>query len=241
MPAKETPPTTPSESPSAESTEKQPKPCTVLLVRHGQNDWVGEHKLAGWTPGVHLNAYGREQATALGKRLAKAQVELAAVYSSPLERTLETAHLIMAELKAPEPPLHHNPGIGEVEYGSWTAEKIKDLAQDPRWQTVQFHPSGMTFPGGESMYHMQSRAVSEINRLAQQHLGQTILLVSHADVIKSVIAHYLGVHLDLFQRIMVSPASVSTISFTPLRPIIHHINDTSHVPPPPPKADTESP
>ena len=215
-----------------------PKPTTVLLVRHGQNDWVGKHKLAGWTPGVHLNEHGRKQAKSVGKRLAKNKVKIDAVYASPLERTMETAELITGYLDL---SISKCPGIGEVEYGDWTGKAIKKLAKLPAWSVVQYYPSNTRFPQGESLYEMQARGVQQVNKLVEKHPGQTILLVSHADVIKSIIAHYLGVHLDLFQRIVVSPASITTIIFTFMRPMVYTVNDTSHLPPDPePKAKKSS-
>lgn len=209
-----------------------PKPTTVLLVRHGQNDWVGKNKLAGWTPGVHLNPYGRKQADSVGKRLAKANAKIDKIYASPLERTVETAELIAQHL---DMPITKYKDIGEVEYGDWTGKEIKKLAKKKEWAVVQYYPSNTQFPKGESLYGMQARAVQAVNTLVEKHAGQTILLVSHADLIKSVIAHYLGVHLDLFQRIVVSPASITTIVFTFMRPMVYAVNDTSHLPPPPKK------
>ena len=223
----------PTKKPSEDEEKKDKKPTVVLLVRHGHNEWVGKNKLPGWTPGIHLNDHGRKQAEAVGKRLADKQVKIDALYSSPLERTMETAELIAKHINL---PIQACKGIGEVEYGDWTGKEIKELAKKPEWQVVQFYPSNTVFPKGESLYHMQSRAVQQINTLVAQHAEQTILLVSHADLIKSVLAHYLGIHLDLFQRIVVSPASISTIVFTPLRPMIQNVNDTSHLPPDPPSS-----
>lgn len=207
-----------------------PKPTTVLLVRHGQNDWVGKHKLAGWTPGVHLNKHGRLQAESVGKRLAKAKTKIDAIYTSPLERTVETASLIAKHL---DMSITQYKEIGEVEYGDWTGKAIKKLAKDPSWAVVQYYPSNAQFPKGESIYEMQARGVQAVNKLVAKHPGQTVMVVSHADVIKSVIAHYLGMHLDMFQRIVVSPAAITTIVFTFMRPMVYSVNDTSHLPPEP--------
>lgn len=211
-------------------SQDTPKSTTVLLVRHGQNDWVGKNKLAGWTPGVHLNKHGRKQAKAVGKRLANAQTKVDAIYASPLERTMETAELIAGYLNL---PVSKCQGLGEVKYGDWTGKAIKKLAKLPSWSVVQFYPSNARFPKGESLYEMQARGVQQINQLVEKHPGQTLLLVSHADLIKSVVAHYLGVHLDLFQRIVVSPAAITTIVFTFMRPMVYTVNDTSHLPPEP--------
>jgi probable phosphoglycerate mutase len=123
----------------------------------------------------------------------------------------------------------------EVDYGDWTGEKIKKLAKTPQWSAIQFYPSRASFPNGESMYGMQARFVQEINRLVDQHTGETIAIVGHADLIKAAVAHYLGMHFDLFQRIVISTASITTISFTPLGPRVVTVNDTNHVPPRPVK------
>lgn len=222
-------------NPETSPEEKPQKPTTVILVRHGQNDWVGKNKLPGWTPGIHLNDHGHKQAESVGQRLATADIKIDAIYSSPLERTMETAlhiadHLQLDVLSSRE--------LGEVEYGAWTGKEIKELAKLPEWQVVQFYPSDVVFPEGEALLHMQARAVQEINRLVRAHPEQTLVVVSHADLIKSVLAHYLGVHLDLFQRIVVSPASLSVITFTRLRPMIQTVNDTSHLPPDPKKEES---
>jgi probable phosphoglycerate mutase len=209
-----------------------PKPTTVLLVRHGQNDWVGKNKLAGWTPGVHLNEHGKLQAQSLGERLAGGKPKIDAIYASPLERTMETANIIASRLGMTVEPCR---GIGEVEYGDWTGKSIKKLARDPKWSVVQFYPSNARFPAGESLYEMQARGVNQINALVDKHPEQTIMIVSHADLIKSVVAHYLGMHLDLFQRLVISPASVTTIVFTMMRPMVQTVNDISHLPPEPEK------
>lgn len=206
-------------------SDKEKKPTTVLFIRHGENDWTETHKLAGRSPNVHLNEYGQRQAVALGQRLA--HVALDALYASPLERTIETATEIANHQAVKVTPY---PAIIEVDYGEWTGKPIKELAQKDAWKVVQFHPSGARFPGGESMYAMQARFVQEVNRLVQQHPEQTIALVGHADLIKSAVAHYLGVHLDLFQRIVISTASITTITFHDMGPRVMSVNDTNHNP-----------
>ncbi len=214
----------------SKNSKPQEQATTVLLIRHGDNEWTESHKLAGRTPGVHLNEFGRQQAEALGKRLAEAK--LSAIYASPLERTLETAQVIAQ---------HHNlevkirPGIVEVDYGEWTGEPVKKLAKTKTWPVIQFYPSGAGFPNGETMYSMQTRCVQEINMLVANHRGETIAVVGHADLIKAAVAHYLGIHFDLFQRLVISTASVTAISFTPLGPRVLMVNDTSHNPPRPPQ------
>jgi probable phosphoglycerate mutase len=210
------------------SNDKRPKSTTVLFIRHGENEWTKTHKLAGRTPGVHLNEQGQKQAEALGKRLAEAKLD--AIYASPLERTMETAQEIAAHHKL---DVRSCSGLLEVDYGKWTGKKIAKLAKKKSWYTIQHYPSGAGFPGGETMYQMQARFVQEVNKLVEGHHGQTLAIVGHADLIKSAVAHYLGVHFDLFQRIVISTASITTIVFTPAGPRVVSVNDTNHNPPPP--------
>ena len=197
---------------------------TVLLVRHGRTTANGAGVLAGWTEGVGLDDTGRAQVTALAGRLAG--VPLAALVSSPLQRCLETADL-MLEGHAPV-ERHLDDRVGEVRYGDWTGGELKKLAKDPLWKVVQSHPSAMTFPGegGESMRGMQDRAVDAV-REWNGRLGEDAVyaVVSHGDVIKAVLADALGMHLDQFQRLVVDPGSVSVITYTPLRPFVVRCND----------------
>ena len=210
--------------------KRQDQPTTVYFVRHGENNWTESHKLAGRASGVHLNDYGRQQAVALGERLAT--VKFGAIYASPLERTMETAQAIAAhhQLK-----VQKRDGLLEVDYGKWTGQEIKKLAKKKSWPVIQFYPSGAGFPKGETMYGMQARFIQEVNALAAKHPGETIAIVGHADLIKSAIAHYLGVHFDLFQRIVVSTASITAVNFTKMGPRVLMVNDTNHNPPRPPK------
>lgn len=204
--------------------QEQPK-TTVLLVRHATNDWVTSGKLAGRAPDVHLSQQGDAQAEALGQRLATHPIH--AVYSSPLERSLETA----AAIARPHGlTVQASPGIGEVDFGDWTGQQLKELAKEPYWRLVQTRPSLVRFPNGESVRQMQTRAVDEVERLAAAHEGDTIALVSHADVIKAIVAHFLGLHLDLFQRLAISPASISSLSFSHGGPLVTTLNDTAHLP-----------
>lgn len=197
-----------------------------LLVRHAVNDWVKTGKLAGWTTGVHLNDEGKRQAEAVGQRLANAK--LVAIYTSPLERTVETAEAIAAHHDDLQP--QHEAGIGEVHYGDWQGAKIGKLAQHRAWYTVQHFPTRMVFPDGESMRNAQTRAVDTVEALAKKHREGNVVLVGHSDVLKMILAHYLGMHLDMFQRIVISPASLSVVSIGSNRPMIELINDTSHLP-----------
>ena len=182
---------------------------TIILVRHGENEWVKQHRLAGWLPDVHLNKNGRLQAQSTAKRLS--HLNIAAVYSSPVERCMETAVTIA---NSHQLPIQQVEAIGEVRYGKWEGKKIKKLAKKPLWKTVQHYPSRMEFPKGETLRAVQFRVVEAVEKLSKQHVDETIIVVSHADLIKLVVAHYLGTHIDLFQRIIISPASVSVISLS---------------------------
>ncbi|HVE98207.1 MAG TPA: histidine phosphatase family protein [Mycobacteriales bacterium] len=193
---------------------------TVLLVRHGLTAMTGP-VLAGWTPDVHLDDRGTAQAAALGARLA--DVPLAAVVSSPLDRCLETARAVLGERSL---PLRTDDRLGECRYGDWTGQELKRLAKDPLWKVVQAHPSAVTFPGGEALRDVQARAVAAI-REVNAELGPDTAWVacSHGDVIKAVVADALGLHLDLFQRIQVDPCSLTVIRYTELRPFVLRLND----------------
>ena len=182
---------------------------TIILVRHGENEWVKQHRLAGWLPDVHLNENGRLQAQSAAERLS--HLNIAAIYSSPVERCMETAVFIADSHQL---PIQQVEAIGEVRYGKWEGKKIQKLAKKPLWKTVQHYPSRMQFPKGETLRGVQFRVVEALEKLSQQHVDETIIVVSHADLIKLVVAHYLGTHIDLFQRIIISPASVSVLSLS---------------------------
>jgi probable phosphoglycerate mutase len=202
----------------------------ILLVRHGQNDWVSKKRLAGWTPGVHLNEEGRQQANELAIRLA--HLPISAVYSSPLERCMETAERIAQThgLK-----VIVSEAIGESRYGKWEGKRIKKLTKKKRkWHMVQHYPSRFRFPGGESFSEIQDRAVKTLEVIADQHEKEMVVVVSHADVIKLILAHYIGLHIDLFQRIPLSTASVSLLSLVKNSPAhVLRINDNGPIQPPP--------
>ncbi len=180
---------------------------TIILVRHGENDWSRKNKLAGLIPGVHLNETGHQQAQNVAQRLASLPIK--AVYSSPVTRCLETAGYIADSHKLSVKKVK---GIAEVAYGEWEGKKIKKLAQNPLWRVVQFFPSRMRFPQGEAMREVQFRAVQAIEVIAARHKDEMVVVVSHADVIRLVLAHYLGIHIDLFQRLSISPASASVLA-----------------------------
>ncbi len=195
---------------------------TLVLLRHATTPATGR-RLGGWTPGVHLDAAGRDQAEAAARRLASMQV--AAVYASPLERTRETA---AAVARAHGLRVRIERGIGEVDYGEWTDRPLAQLRRLKLWRTIQQAPSRVTFPGGESIRAAQQRAVEATERIAAAHPGETVVLVSHADIIKAVLAHHLGMGLDLFQRIVISPASSSVVVLPEGgAPAVLSVNDTS--------------
>jgi probable phosphomutase (TIGR03848 family) len=198
----------------------------VLLVRHGLTAGTG-HVLTGRTPGIPLDDRGREQAAVLAARLA--EVRLDAIVTSPLERCRQTAEAIAAAHDGEPLPVKEDEQFAEVNYGDWTGQPLKRLAKDPMWRVVQAHPSAVRFPGedAESLLEVQHRAVRAV-REWNTRLGKdaVYLVCSHGDVIKSVIADSLGLHLDLSQRIQVDPCSLSVIRYTPLRPFLVRMNDT---------------
>ena len=192
----------------------------LLLLRHGTNDWV-HGRLAGWTPGVHLNEEGRRQAAALAARLAFLPID--AIYTSPLERTVETAQAIAGPRGL---PLRLVEGLGEIKYGEWQGAELKELYKHELWPGVQFYPSGTRFPGGETLGEAQMRVVTTLDGLRSQHPKGIIAVVSHADSIRLALAYYIGVHVDLFQRLEISPCSLTALVFTRLGPRLLAYNDT---------------
>lgn len=191
---------------------------TFFLVRHGVTSHTGS-RLTGWTPGVHLTDQGRDEVQSVAEWLAR--VPLAAVYSSPIDRTTETARIVAAPHDL---PVRTRRGLGEVQYGTWTNRPIRSLMRTKLWATVQRWPSAARFPDGETLREVQFRAVTEIERLAQEHPKDAVCCVSHGDVIKLIAAHFLGVHIDLFQRIVIAPASVSVVSVDPRGPYVLALN-----------------
>ena len=196
---------------------------TVLLVRHGLTTATGT-TLSGHTPGYHLDERGHTQATELARRLRP--IPLAAVVTSPLERCRETAAALIGGRAGLDAQIDDR--VVEVHYGDWTGRPLKELARQPLWKVVQQHPSAAVFPGpdGESLAATQARAVAAIRdwntRLGPQ---ATYAVCSHGDVIKAILADALGMHLDLFQRIVVNPCSVSVVTYTDTRPFVVRVND----------------
>jgi probable phosphomutase (TIGR03848 family) len=181
----------------------------ILLVRHGETEWVHKNRLAGRIPDIHLNEKGRRQADEVAERLAHLPIK--AVYSSPIMRCQQTALPIA---QAHQLQVCELPAMMEVEYGRWQGRKIKELAKKKSWHSVQHFPSRFRFPEGESLVAVQFRAVNALEEVAQRHPKEMIVVVSHADVIKLALAHYLGVHVDLFQRVAISPASVTSLGLS---------------------------
>jgi probable phosphomutase (TIGR03848 family) len=197
--------------------------ATVILLRHGRTTSNADGTLAGHQP-VGLDGTGQLQAKAAGERLSG--VPLAAVVTSPLPRCRETLSLAL-----PDATQQVDDRFVECGYGEWEGQPLKTLARDPLWKVVQQHPSAATFPGGEPLAAMSARAVAAVRdwdaRVSAEHgPGALWLACSHGDVIKAIVADAMGVHLDLFQRIVVEPASITVISYTPLRPFLVRVNDT---------------
>jgi len=198
---------------------------TLLLIRHGRTTANSKGILAGRNPGIELDRAGREQAQDLADRLR--DVPLTHIVTSPLERTVSTAKALVS---GRDVKLLRDRRIIECDYGSWSGKKLKTLAKDPLWVSVQAHPSAVTFPDGESMAGAQLRAVAAArawSARAERETGKhsIVALVSHGDVIKSILADALGMHLDAFQRIVIDPASVSVLTYTPLRPFVSGVNE----------------
>lgn len=213
--------------------------ATVVLVRHGRTSANASGTLAGRTPGVRLDETGTAQAERAGARLAA--VPLAAIVTSPLERCRQTARAIARAHPAP-PRVGSDRGLTECDYGEWQGRPLKELAREKLWKVVQAQPSAAVFPGGESMAAMQARVVDAVRRhdaaVEAEHGPHAVwVAVSHGDLIKAVLADALGMHLDLFQRIQVDPASVSVVRYTESRPYVlatnSHEGDLGWLAPPP--------
>jgi probable phosphomutase (TIGR03848 family) len=199
--------------------------ATVILARHGRTAANATGVLAGRSKGVHLDDTGTAQARAAAERLTG--LPLAAVVTSPLERCRETARLLVPGQRALS-----DRRLLECDYGDWTGKELKKLSKEKLWRTVQAQPSGARFPGGESLPEMSARAVAAIrdrDAAVEAEAGDNAvwLAVSHGDVIKAILADALGMHLDAFQRIVVEPASLSVIRYTPHRAFVLTMNSRS--------------
>lgn len=194
----------------------------MVLVRHGQTPTTGS-VLPGRAPGLHLADLGVSQADAVAERLGTVE-RIDAVYASPLERTRETARPIA---KARGLKVRADRGLIECDFGEWTGRSLRELGKLPEWSIVQRYPSGFRFPGGESFREMQARMTGALARLVERHRGGVIVAVSHADPIKAAVADALGTHLDLFQRVVVSPCSVTTVSYGAGGPVVLNVNSVT--------------
>lgn len=205
------------------TTRSGPKPTLVLLVRHGKTPTTG-NVLPGRTGGLHLSDEGRAQADRVAARIAELERAPAAVYASPLERTRETAAPIARALGL---RVRTERGLLEADMGGWTGERLSRLSRSRTWPAVQRWPSGFRFPGGESFAEVSARCTDAVLRLVSAHRGRTVVAVSHADPIKAIVAGAAGMPLDLFQRLVVSPCSVSALLFGPEGPHVLCVNSTA--------------
>jgi probable phosphoglycerate mutase len=192
----------------------------LLLVRHGHTDTAGK-RLTGWDRGIHLNDRGRREAAALAERLAA--VPIRAIYSSPLERCRETAAPLARRLGL---PVSARRALLEVDYGEWTGRSIAGLKRTKLWRVVQHAPSRVRFPGGESLLEVQARSVVEVERIARDHPSDVVAVVTHADVVRLLVLHFLGMPLDGLQRLVVDPASVSVLALADGAARLLRANDT---------------
>lgn len=199
---------------------------TLLLVRHAQSTANADGVLAGRLPGYPLSDKGHDQARRLAETLSIAPIK--AVYTSPIERCEQTAHQVASRHDLVP---RTEPDLAECDYGEWSGQQLVDLAQRSEWSVIQNSPSQAAFPGGESLLDMSHRAASAVQRLrrdVETEHGQDAVwaLCSHGDVIKGIVAHCLGLHLDLFQRLLISTASVSAISWQGQQPCLSLFNRT---------------
>lgn len=199
--------------------------ATLLLVRHGRTGANASGVLSGRSAGVDLDEAGRQQARALGERVAR--LRLATVVSSPLERCVQTA----AAVATAASPVELDDRLTECDYGTWTGRSLTDLRREKLWRVVQDHPSGAVFPAGEPLRAMQSRAVEAVrdhdSRVEAVAGPDAVwMAVTHGDVIKAIVADALGLHLDFFQRLVADPCSVNVIVYTRTRPFVARLNDT---------------
>ncbi len=192
----------------------------LLLIRHGENDYVKTGRMAGRLPGVHLNERGQQQVHELAEALAKAPIQ--AIYSSPIERAMETAEPLAAKLGL---QVNVRPGLLETNIGEWSGMELKAVRKLPEWKTVQSAPSRFRFPGGESFAEIQSRLVNEIESIAKGYKGgELVACISHADPIKLIVAYYMGMPLDHFQRLGCDTASVTMLMLSETGAVLLKLN-----------------
>ncbi len=194
--------------------------ATLFLIRHALTEVTGS-RLYGRTPGIHLDERGRRQAAALVDRFHG--VRLTAVYSSPLERCIETVEPL-ATARGLE--VRTSDALVEMDAGDWTGRTLPSLRRTKLWKTVQHNPSRFHFPGGEGFAEAEARVVGEIHRIAARHPRGRLVISTHGDLVRVLIAHFTGAHLDLFQRVIADPASVSALHLDDGVPRILLVNDT---------------
>lgn len=196
-------------------------PTLILMVRHGRTPTTGK-VLPGRAAGLHLADSGKAEADAVAKRIAEIK-GVSAIYASPLERARETAAPI-GKVLGQKVQIHK--GLLECDFGDWTGTQLSSLMKKPEWTTVQKAPSTFRFPNGESFTEMQQRMVSALDDIRAKHPGGIVVCVSHADPIKAAVAHAMGTHIDLFQRIVISTCSVSAVSYSSSGPVVLTVNST---------------
>ena len=201
------------------------RPTVLILIRHASNDYLKENRLAGWVPGVHLNEQGKQEADALARRLAHIPID--AMYASPLERAIETANAVAQNRQI---DLQILPALGDTRVGEWEGKLIKEVDGTETWKQLQSKPVGVKIGGGESIDEVQARMVAAIEDIVARHRGKIITVFSHADPIKSVVAHYLKMDLNEFQRIAINPASATVFFFNSSGAMLFRLNDNGELP-----------
>jgi len=201
----------------------------IIFVRHGRTPTTGT-KLPGRAPNLHLSDEGKSQAEMIAKEIEKSSssflgAKVSAVYASPMERTQETAKPIAKSLNLRVRTLQ---GLNECNFGDWTGRRLRDLSKLKSWSTIQKQPSNFRFPNGESFTEMQNRMLKTVDKILERHSGETVVCVSHADPIKSILASAVGTPLDLFQRILVGPCSASMVLYTKERPLVLTLNSNGN-------------
>lgn len=198
---------------------------TLLLIRHASNDYLKENRFAGWIPGVHLNAQGQREADALARRLQ--HISIHALYASPLERARDTANAVAM---CQHLDVNIVPALGDTRVGDWEGKLIKEVDQTETWKQIQSKPVGVKIGGGESIDEVQARMIAAIDQIVAKHPQQIVAVFSHADPIKSVVAHYLKMDLNEFQRIIIDPASVTVFFLDERGATLFRLNDGDKLP-----------
>jgi probable phosphoglycerate mutase len=201
------------------------KMTVLFLIRHASNDYLKENRFAGWIPGIHLDAQGQREADALARRLQ--HISIHAIYSSPLERAIDTANAVAQCQKLDVQIVQE---LGDTRIGEWEGKLIKDVESTDTWKQLRTQPVGVHIGGGESIDEVQKRMIAAIDHIVAKHPQQIVAVCSHADPIKSVVAHYLKMDLNEFQRIAINPASVTVFTFSEQGPLLFRLNDGDKLP-----------